>query len=108
MVKTCSYTRLTRFGIMLLPWLPVGVAFAAVWSYLRPSAPVLISTTKMMGNSPPIYTSAWEQAQQAYPHIHIFAAYLLVAALAFVVGIAIVAASFIRSRRTHSHPTPTI
>jgi hypothetical protein len=93
---------------MLLPWLPVGVAFAAVWSYLRPSAPVLINTTKMMGGTPSLYTSAWEQAEEAYPHIHMFAAYLLLAALAFIVGIAIVTASFVRSRRTHAQSTTTI
>jgi hypothetical protein len=93
---------------MLLPWLPIGVVFAAVWSYLRPAAPVLISTSKMIGNSPSTYTSTWEQAEQAFPHIHMFAAYLLFAALAFVFGIVIVAASFIRGRRMHAHSTPTI
>jgi hypothetical protein len=108
MVKTRSYSRLPRFGIVLLPWLPIGVAFAAVWSYLGPSVPVLISTVKMVGNSPPTYTSSWEQAEQAYPHIHMFAAYLLFAALAFVVGIAIVAASLIRHRRLHADSPPTI
>jgi|ERR1051326_7756354 hypothetical protein len=105
MVKTRSYSRLLRFGIMLLLWLPIGVAVAAVWSYLRPSAPVPISTAKMIGNSPPTYTSAWDQA---YPHIHMFAAYLAFAALAFVVGTAIVAASFIRGRKMHAHSSPTI
>ncbi len=93
---------------MLLLWLPAGVAFAAVWSYLRPSAPVLISTSKMLGSSPPIYTTAWERAEEAYPHIHLFAEYFLLAALAFVAGIAILAVGLFRSRRTHLHATPTI
>ncbi len=69
---------------------------------------MLISTQKMMGGSPPVYTSAWEQAEEAYPHIHIFAVLLLLAALAFLVGIALVAVSAFRSRRTGSYATPTI
>ena len=93
---------------MLLPWLPAGVAFAAVWSYLRPSAPVLISTSKMVGGSPPVYTTAWEQAEEAYPHIHLFAAYLLLAAVAFVIGVAVLSVGFFRIRRTHVDATPTI
>ena len=99
---------MTKIGVMLLLWLPAGVAFAAVWSYLRPAAPVLISTSKMLGDSPPIYTTAWQQAEEAYPHIHLFVAYLLLATLAFVVGIAMVVVGFVRSRRTHVHVTPTI
>ncbi len=94
--------------MMLLPWLPAGVVIAAVWSVVRPAPSVLISTTKMLGDSPPVYTTAWEQAEQAYPHIHMFAAYLAIATVAFCVGCALVATDFVRRRKAHTHATPTI
>jgi hypothetical protein len=62
----------------------------------------------MLGDSPPVYTTAWEHAEEAYPYIDLFAAYLLLAAVAFVVGIAVVTVAFVRSRGTHADAMPTI
>jgi hypothetical protein len=107
MMKAPSQSRLKKIGILLLPCLPAGVVFAIVWSYLCPPAPVMVSRTKMIGDAPTIYYSVWEQAEQAYPHIRVFFTYLLLAGLAFILGITVLMIGFLRRRNPHMHTTPT-
>ncbi len=101
----CSFSRLTKIGLLLLPWFPAAVVFAVVWSHFPATDHVLVET--MRSNAPSIYYSEAQQSEQAYPGIHLFARIAVVAAFAFVVGLALLLFAFIRRRR-HSDATSNI
>ena len=100
-----SYSRLSKIGLVLLPWFPAAVVFAIVWTHFPASDHVLVETMRVDGPST-FYTEA-QQSEQVYPGIHLFVRIAAIAALAFVVGVVLLLVAVIR-RRKHSHATPTI
>ena len=97
-----KYSRLTKIGLLLLPWLPAAAIFGAVWSHY-PAQDQPFSMTMQL-NGPSRYYSAAEQSEQMYPGIHLFALIAVVATTAFVVGLVLLLFAFVRGRR-HSNDT---
>ena|SRR2546423_6554351 len=98
-----SYSRLTKIGLLLLPWFPAVIVFAVVWSHFPATDHVLVETMRV--NAPSIFYSEAHQSEQVYPGIHLFARIAVIAALAFVVGIVLLLLAVVRWRRHHATQT---
>jgi hypothetical protein len=98
-----SYSRLTKTGLLLLPWFPAAVIFAIVWSYFPATDHVLVETMRV--NAPSIFYSEAQQSEQVYLGIHLFARIAVIAAFAFIVGLVLLLLSFVRRRRHHATQT---
>ena len=91
---------------MLLPWLPTVFLYGSI-RYRRPDTEwVRVATMRV--NGPMTTYSDWEQQEQAYPHIHLFAILFLVAAAAFVAGLTLLIISYFRQRRARPDVSTTI
>ena len=99
------YPRLMKFGFWLLPWFPAALVFAAL-RYRRPATEWIL-VEKLRLDAPSIHYSAYDQLEQAYLGIHVFAAIAALAALAFGIGSVVLAVALIRTRR-HPGAAPTI
>ena len=93
------FSRLTKIGLLLLPWLPAALLFGGI-RYRRPDTDWVLAGKLSMDRM--IIYSDWEQQEQAYPHIHLFAIVFLVAAAAFVAGVILLIISYFRQR--HARP----
>jgi hypothetical protein len=100
-----SYSRLTKIGLLLLPWFPAAIVFAIVWSHFPATDHVRVETMRL--NAPSIRYSEAQQAEQMYPGIHLFASLMVIAALAFIAGLVLLLLIAVRRRR-QSHATQTI
>jgi hypothetical protein len=104
-VMRLPQSRLARAGLALLPWLPVSLVIAVVWSASPATDHVLVETMRL--DQPSIHYSAWHQAEEQYPGFGIFVACFIAAILAFFAGLVCLAVAFLTRKRV-SDATPTI
>ncbi len=98
-------SRALKRALWLLPWLPI----AAIYGLIRYHSPATswVLVAKMRLEAPSIYYSAAEQAEQAYPGIHLFAGFIFLAAVAFILGVNLLCVAYFRGRH-RVYATPTI
>jgi hypothetical protein len=98
-------SRLTKIGLLLLPWLPAAFLFGSI-RYRQPDTEWVLAGKMSMDRM--IVYSDWEQREQAYPHIHLFAVIFLLAAAVFVAGLTLLVISYFRQRRARTDVPATI
>ena len=96
MTMTKSYSGLAKIGIALLPWLP-GALICRFWVQYFTSQLELVDKLGDLNGSAAAST-AQDQVDPSSYH-HPFAVILIIAGLAFAVGVALLAMAFLRRRR---------
>src|SRR5947207_1645856 len=97
-------SRLARIGLALLPWLPLSLRTALVWSAFPATDHVLVETMRL--GQPSIHYSAWHQTEEQYPGFSIFVIFFVAAILAFLAGVVCLAKAFLTRKRRVLDATP--